>query len=182
MARQKNREVEAGVDVSTTTSRRGFLFIAGAASCVALSGGTAGVARALTPLARGQATRTTRAPFEAVRPGMQLHTSTLASVRPVRLGGVAVLLRRPDGTTFQVDVLRRSERDGSIAQSEHYSVFAVNGGTGSLATSEPDGLAAMAFARALRRAERHEAPVAELLTHAERARRYPAGTFRVAAE
>lgn len=185
MASEKDRDADVGASESVSTSRRSFLFVLGAASAVAVSGG---VAHALAPRSEsGRVARrssksgaaTGHALIEQLPAGTRLHTSTVAAVHAIKLGAVAVVMRRPDGSAFQLDVLQRSERDSSIAQSARCSVFAVNGGTGSLATSEPDGLAAMALARSLAAAERAGMPALDLLTHSERARRHPAGTFRV---
>lgn len=165
----------------TPSSRRTFMLLAGAATGVACAGGLARLVEPLPAAARApQPTGPTGVTelFAQINAGTRLHTSTVVSVHDVHLGGVAVLMRRPDATTFQLDVLRRAERDGAIGRSANYSVFAVNGGTGSAATAEPDGLAAMALADALARAER-TAPRVALLTHAERARRHPSGAFRV---
>jgi|GEM_PF-6286860 len=180
MASERDRDANVGATESVATSRRSFLLIAGAASCVVLTGGAVG---ALAPqhrrIARQSKETARHSLVDHVRAGAVMHTSTVAEVRAVRLGAVAVVMRRADGTAFQLDLLRRSERDGSIARSAHYSVFAVNGGTGTSATSESDGLAAMALARAVSNAERNGmAPVA-LLTHADRARQHPDGAFRV---
>jgi hypothetical protein len=184
MATDEIRDADAGAADSVTTSRRGFLAVAGAASCVVFTGG---VARALAPQSEG--VRRQRNAAERGTPGhalvaslpvgSALHTSTVAAVHPVKFGAVAVVMRRADGSGFQLDVLQRAERDGSIAQSRHFSVFAVNGGTGRSATAEPDGLAAMALARALVAAEDDGLAALPLLTHAERARRHPLGSYRV---
>jgi hypothetical protein len=186
MATEKNRDAGAGASGAVGTSRRVFHAAAGAASCVVFTGG---VARALAPQSEGvRRQRIGATPAAALHAltaalpvGTQLHTATVAAVHAVKFGAVAVVMRRPDGSAFQLDVLQRAERDGSIAQSARCSVFAVNGGTGSSATAEPDGLAAMALAQSLAAAERSGLPPVSLLTHADRARRHPVGNFRVPA-
>ena len=189
MATEDPQHATAAATESTTTTRRGFLAVTGAASCLVLTGG---VARALAPESEGvrrartaaraaaPAASPSHALMAALPPGTALHTSTVAAVHPVNLGAVAVVMRRPDGSTFQLDVLGRAVRDGSIAQSGRCSVFAVNGGTGRSATAEPDGLAAMALATALSAAERAGLPTPALMTHAERAQHHPLGSYRVA--
>jgi hypothetical protein len=183
MATDEIRDAGAGAAESVTTSRRGFLAVAGAASYFVFTGG---VARALAPQSEGvrrqrhAAERNTHVLAASLPVGMALHTSTVAAVHAVKFGAVAVVMQRPDGSSFQLDVLQRAERDGSIAQSHRCSVFAVNGGTGRSATAEPDGLAAMALARALVAAEDAGLAALPLLTHAERARRHPLGSYRVA--
>lgn len=184
MATDDPQHATAAATESTTTTRRGFLAVTGAASCLVFTGG---VARALAPASEGvrqartaaQPTAPGHALAAALPAGTALHTSTVAAVHAVMLGAVAVVMRRPDGSTFQLDVLARAERDGSIAQSSRCSVFAVNGGTGRSATAEPDGLAAMALADALTTAEGAGLSALPLMTHAERARRHPMGSYRV---
>ncbi len=184
MSTEKNRDAGAGASGMVSTSRRVFLAAAGAASCVVFTGG---VARALAPQSEGvRRQRVGAKPATALHAltaalpvGTPLHTATVAAVNPVKFGAVAVLMRRPDGSAFQLDVLQRAEHDGSIAQSARCSVFAVNGGTGSSATAEPDGLSAMALAQALVAAEVAGVSALPLLTHAERARRHPMGSYRV---
>jgi hypothetical protein len=184
MATEDPQHATAAATESTTTTRRGFLAVTGAASCLVLTGG---VARALAPESEevrrartaARAASPSHALMAALPPGTALHTSTIAAVHPVNLGAVAVVMRRPDGSAFQLDVLGRADRDGSIAQSGRCSVFAVNGGTGRSATAEPDGLAAMALAAALTAAERAGLPTPALMTHAERAQHHPLGSYRV---
>lgn len=186
MASEKDRDADVGASESEALSRRSFLFLTGAASCAAVTASAAAVAPDAEALSK-EGVRVDKphesashALAENLSVGTRLHTSTIASVHPIKFGAVAIVLQRPDGGSFQLDVLRRSERDGSIAQSARYSVFAVNGGTGISATSEPDGLAAMALARTLAAAELGGMATVDLLTHADRARRHPAGAFRVA--
>jgi hypothetical protein len=190
MASEKDRDADVGASESVSGSRRSFLFVAGAASCVAFTGGAA---RTLSRWSEGE--RVARASRGALveRPttgeahalaaklpvGTPLHTSTVAAVHPIRLGAIAVVMRRLDGSTFQLDLLRGAGQDGSVAQSSRTSVFAVNGGTGRSATAEPDGLAARALARVLAAAEESGMPALNLLTHAERARLHPAGVHEV---
>lgn len=184
MASVRDRDADVGASESVASTRRTFLLMAGAVSCAALTRGTA---RALSPKSKAGRAAVAGAPSAAgthalvqtLPAGFELHTAKVAAVHPVKLGAVAVVMRRADGSVFQLDVLRRSEGDGSIAQSSRCSVFAVNGGTGASATSEPDGLAAMALARTLGAAEAAGMPRLALLTHGERALRNPAGAFRV---
>lgn len=193
MASENDRDAYVGASGSVTASRRSFLAVAGAATCVVF---TRGVAHALSSRSEGgretvraaaksaaQQRRTSVAASHALartlRVGTELHTSRVVAVHPITLGAIAVVLQRSGGGAFQLDVLRRSEHDGSIAQSSRYSVFAVNGGTGHSQTSEPDGLAAMALARMLAEAEQAGMAGLDLLTHADRVRRYPVGAFEV---
>ena len=184
MASVRDRDADVGASEPVASTRRTFLLMAGAASCAALTHGTA---QALSPKSKARRAAGQVAPSAAeshalmqmLPPGFELHTSKVAAVHPVKLGAVAVVMSRADGSVFQLDVLRRSEGDGAIAQSSGCSVFAVNGGTGASATSEPDGLAAMALARTLGSAEAAGMPALALLTHGERALRNPAGAFRV---
>ena len=187
MASEKDRGAAVDASESKSPSRRTFLLVAGAASAAALvrwagSGGSlvAEAARVPQGAAGARKARVIESIAGRLAVGTPLHTSTVAAVHPVKLGGIAVVARRPDGTKFQLDVLRRAEHDGSIAQSARLSVFVVNGGTGSSATSEPDGLAAMALARSLAAAELAGMPEVAVLTHEERACRNPAGAFCVA--
>jgi hypothetical protein len=83
---------------------------------------------------------------------------------------VAVTLRAPNGSTFEVEVLRRDPGLPGIGRAGSLDVFLNNGGTGATPSVEEHGLAAMALARWLAQRESLGHPAPDLLTLPQRAR------------
>lgn len=112
-----------------------------------------------------------------VRSGTLLAGSTVVAVYDLRMGTVPVLMRSPEGSLFQLDILARGDQ-GGVASNECLELFLVNGRQG-VPSDESAARAAVELARRL-------APTAArsslaLLTHAERLARFPRGAFAVAA-
>lgn len=105
----------------------------------------------------------------------------VASVFAARAGAVPLVLEEVDGDArFAVELLRRDDGDAvqPVARTASLALFVRNGGDGSRATQEAQGLAVLALARAI--SERETAGgVAALSTRRERAARHPMGVFHV---
>lgn len=120
--------------------------------------------------------------FGPIQPGTRIGRWTVRAVHGVRMGAIPVVLASEEGEEFQVDVLRRDNAPGApaaVGQARTLSVFVVNGGSGSTATLEEQGLGAMALAEALARREDEGAAVPALLTLRERTARFPRAVLRV---
>jgi hypothetical protein len=102
-------------------------------------------------------------------PGLRVGSYTVAKVGEVVAGGVPVLLRAPDGTQFEVDILRHDRRTPGVARGGRLAVYLNNGGTGITASNETHGLGAMALAHWLARRESRGCTVPALLTLRQRA-------------
>jgi hypothetical protein len=94
---------------------------------------------------RGQASLA-EPPFPELQLGTQVGRCTLVSIRGVEDGRVPVVLRAPGGHEFMVDVLRHDPQTPGIARAGRLGVYIRNGGSGSKATHEEEGLGAMALA------------------------------------
>ncbi len=91
------------------------------------------------------------------------------------LGAIAMKMRAPDGTTYQVDVLARSRR-GGLRDTRKYSLFLANRGDGRTDTLEMHGLGLMAIAAWL---DANDPSLPDLLTFEQRAAAHPSGNFLV---
>ena len=89
------------------------------------------------------------------------------------LGAVAVRMRAPDGTTYQIDVLRKGGTSG-LRDTTRYSLFLANRGNGRTATDEGRGLALMRLGEWLDDAD---PKLPALLTFDERHAAHPGGLF-----
>lgn len=98
----------------------------------------------------------------------------------LHLGAVAVRMRAPDGSAYQVDVLRRAEGEPArgVRETAGYALFLANRGDGGTRTREAHGLGLMALAAWL---ARHESVLAghALASHGERRAAHPNGAFLV---
>ena len=98
----------------------------------------------------------------------------------LHLGSVAVRMRAPDGSAYQVDVLRRAEGEPArgVRETAGYALFLANRGDGGTRTHEAHGLGLMALAAWL---ARHESVLAghALASHGERRAAHPNGAFLV---
>lgn len=123
-----------------------------------------------------------RALFGGIREGMTIGRWRIVAIHDVRMGAIPVVMSAADGSTFQVDVLRRDRtrfgRSG-VADTSSLSLFLSNGGRGSTPTMEEHGLGVMALARALAWRESHGAAIPPLLTWNERRILFPGGEYRV---
>jgi hypothetical protein len=113
-------------------------------------------------------------------PGHGFADCHLIAVCRVNAGGVPFVLATPDGQPFQIDVLRKDARGSSeaIATTDELAVYLLNEGSGTSATHEQRGLAAMALSRALQQQGTRSASIPGLLTLAERHAQHPAGVYR----
>ena len=110
-------------------------------------------------------------PLESFEPPtMQGHRVEKAALH---LGAVAVRMRAPDGSAYQIDILRKGGQAG-LRDTQQYSLFLANRGNGSTSTDEAQGLALIALAEWLDRAH---PKLPTLLTFDERRETHPAGLF-----
>jgi hypothetical protein len=119
--------------------------------------------------------------FGGLAPGSRLGRWTVEAIHHVHLGAIPVVLRTASGTRFQVDVLRRDSVEGApqgVANTRGFSLFLSNNGHGDSATTEEQGLGAMALGAWL---SRHESRAAapSLLTLRQRTSRFPGAGFGV---
>lgn len=115
-----------------------------------------------------------------VAEGTELGIWRVEKVHPVNMGTMSVMLSVEEGLgrrEFQLDVLKRDDK--GVAHSNMCSVYLSNTGDGGSSTDELEGRGAFVLAHHLAAREQAGAEIPELLTHAERARQYPAGHFRV---
>ncbi len=99
---------------------------------------------------------------------------TVAAIHPIELGALNVLIRAQDGHEFLLEVLARDTSALALrppAEVGALSIYVSNAGNGWMPTAEEQGLAAMTLAQILE-ANGKGAPVAGLLTHAERSARF----------
>ena len=89
------------------------------------------------------------------------------------LGAVAVRMRAPDGTTYQIDILRKGAEAG-LRDTRRYSLFLANRGDGRKATDESQGLALIALGEWL---DASDPKLPALLTFDERRLAHPGGLF-----
>lgn len=116
---------------------------------------------------------------EALQPGTAIDRWHVVTAHPIRQGAIAVVLATPDDHRFQVDILARdAEGPSGVANTERLSLFVHNRGNGSTPTDEAEGLGALALSRHLAAHEDRQ-PLPDLLTMAQRARRFPSGAFDV---
>jgi len=101
---------------------------------------------------------------------MQVGRCTLVAVRPIKAGGVPVVLATPSGRTFHVDVLRHDPATPGVARGGSLGVYVRNAGGGTRATDEEHGLGAMALAQLLAKREAEGRPIPALLTLREHTR------------
>jgi hypothetical protein len=106
--------------------------------------------------------------FADLAPGLRVGRCTLVEVCPIEAGGVPIVLRSPDGSTFTVDVLRHDPQSPGVAQAGELSVFLRNGGRGAKRTDEAHGLAAMALAGILAQRQARGQAAPRLLTLRQR--------------
>jgi hypothetical protein len=106
------------------------------------------LAAPLAVVTRGEASLS-EPPFPELELGTRVGQCTLVSIRAVEDGRVPVVLRAPDGHEFVIDVLRHDPGAPGIARAGKLGVYVRNGGGGSKATHEEEGLGAMAFAELL---------------------------------
>lgn len=120
--------------------------------------------------------------FGELGPGTRVGNCEIVSLHAPVAGAIPVMLATGAGRRFQLDVLRRDPDEGSsrsVSVSRSLAVYVCNGGDGSHATDEEQGLAAMALAALLERRERSGAARPALLTMRERAERFPTGVLCV---
>ena len=89
------------------------------------------------------------------------------------LGAVALRMRAPDGSTYQIDVLRKGRSPG-LRDTKRYSLFLANRGNGRTATDEAKGLALIALAQWL---DASDPKLPALMTFEERQAAHPGGLF-----
>jgi hypothetical protein len=109
------------------------------------------------------------------------HRYRVAALFAARAGAIPVVLEALDGDAgarFAVEILRRDDADAvqPVARTASLALYVANGGDGSRATQEAQGLAVRALARAI---EAHGTATPSLSTRAERASRHPMGVFHV---
>ncbi|MEM6293855.1 MAG: hypothetical protein AAGA54_21445 [Myxococcota bacterium] len=118
-----------------------------------------------------------------IAPGATLQGASavkVVAVHPVTFGALPVILETSTGTRFQVDVLARDpEGPAGVADTDHFSVYVSNQGSGASPTDEGQGLGAMALASALSTFEQSGEPLPSLMTMRERAEQHPRGSFGV---
>ncbi len=122
-------------------------------------------------------------PLGAIAPGATLEgaaTVKVVAVHPVTLGALPVILETASGARYQVDVLARDpEGPAGVADTQHFSVYVSNQGSGDSPTDEGQGLGAMALASALATFESSGKPLPSLMTLRQRSERHPHGSFGV---
>ena len=99
---------------------------------------------------------------------------TVAAIHQIEHGALSVLVRAQDGHEFSLEVLAREASSlgpRPPAEVGELSIYVCNAGNGWMPTAEEQGLAAMTLAQVLE-ANGKGAPVAGLLTHAERTARF----------
>ena len=91
-------------------------------------------------------------------------------VMPTVAGVIPVLMRTPEGTRFQVDVMRREDETRGVAQTQSLALYLANGGAGDTKSSEAQVRGAQLLASRLAQieAERGLPEVHGLLTLSER--------------
>lgn len=110
-------------------------------------------------------------PLESFEPpSMQGHRVEKAALH---LGAVAVRMRAPDGSTYQIDILRKGGQ-GGVRDTRDYSLFLANRGNGATSTDEDQGLALIALAHWL---DSSNPKLPALLTFDERRKAHPGGLF-----
>lgn len=90
---------------------------------------------------------------------------------------MAFVLRAPDGSSFQVDVLARGSAR-SVASTARYDLFLANRGSGRTPSNELHGQGLLAL-RDWLEAQEDALRWPALVTFEERRRRHPAGSFTV---
>lgn len=99
---------------------------------------------------------------------------TVAAIHPIEHGALSVLVRAQDGHEFSLEVLARdtsSLAPRPPAEVGELAIHVCNSGDGWMPTAEEQGLAAMTLAQVLENNGKG-APIAGLLTHAERIARF----------
>lgn len=115
-----------------------------------------------------------RALFGDLSDGTALERWRIVRVHDVFRGAIPVELAMPDGARFEVDVLRRDPAGPEgIGHTDDLALYLANGGGGSTATVEEQGLGVMALARALGAREAQGAKAPPLLSLPERTARHP---------
>jgi hypothetical protein len=122
---------------------------------------------------------------ELLRPlcaGSRFGRWTLVRIGPLDRGAVTVRVRAADGAEFNLEILARDPSplvSAPPASTARFAVYVCNGGDGTLATAEEQGLAAMALATVVAGNE-PAAPADGFLTHAARLWTHPRGLVRAA--
>ena len=181
--RVDRRQVLKGIGVAATAVTAGTAAALGAPSIAtanALDPSHAGAPRTDSPVAAPG--ESVLAFFGPLVPGTSLGAWHIVAIHDTKVGGIPVVLASAYGVQFQVDVVRRDDSAGAppaIANTPTLSVFLLNGGDGSTATMEHQGLGAMALAAALTERESSGARAPQLLSLRERTSRFPRVVYEV---
>jgi hypothetical protein len=141
----------------------------GGGALVARLGGASGADGAARP-----ASAVVRAYFGPLVDGSRLDRWTLVRVFDVRDGAIPVVLATPDGSAYQIDLLRRDPAGPrGVAETTQLSLFIANHGDGGTTTPEERGQGILALAAALTTRERAGAAPPALSSMNERLAAFP---------